>query len=482
MKIEDMILVSIDDHVIEPADLFENHMPEKYRDQGPHFERLSNGVDQWVFQGEVMGTVGLGATASWPRDEWNFDPVGLAEMRPGCYDIHQRVRDMNANGILASLNFGTAVGFAGAWLAGKPDLQLSAIAVSAYNDWQIDELAGSYPGRVIPLCILPLWDTDACVLELERIAAKGCRAITFPETPYANDLPSFYGDHWDAVLEACERLGIVLSMHIGGAFNLLTRPEGATADQLIVLAAQLSGVACTDLITSGTFRKFPNLKVALSEGGIGWVPFLLDRMDKHMWNQSWTGLDIGAATRHRDLAEELPRMLHHRAHQPAHHRPHRRAHGGVGVRLPALRLDLAEVARDADGRVRRRGHQRRRDPQDHLGERLHVLRLGSVPAHRRRSRPPSGRCGRSPTMSTPRSRPRPSTASGTSRRPATEPVTEPLTERVTHPLVEAARDLDPLIRKYADEAEQLGTTPLAVVDAAARGAAAALDGAARGRR
>jgi predicted TIM-barrel fold metal-dependent hydrolase len=296
MKIEDMILVSIDDHVIEPADLFDNHMPEKYKADGPQFQRLENGVDQWIFQGDVMGTVGLGATASWPREEWDFEPVGLSDMRPGCYDVHQRVRDMNANGVLASLNFPTAAGFAGAWLAGQADLKLSAIAVSAYNDWQIDELAGEYPGRIIPMGVLPLWDTDACVRELERISAKGCKSVSFPETPYANDLPSFYGDHWDDVLEAAERLGIVLSMHIGGAFNLLTRPEGATPDQLIVLAAQLSGVACTDLITSGTFKKFPELKVALSEGGIGWVPFLLDRMDKHMWNQSWTGLDIGAAT------------------------------------------------------------------------------------------------------------------------------------------------------------------------------------------
>jgi predicted TIM-barrel fold metal-dependent hydrolase len=296
MKIDDMILVSIDDHIIEPPDLFEKHMPEKYRDSGPQFKRLPNGVDQWVFQGEVMGTVGLGATASWPREEWNFDPVGLAEMRPGCYDIHQRVRDMNANGVLSSMNFPTAAGFAGAWLAGKPDRQLSRIAVSAYNDWQIDELAGSYPGRVIPLCILPLWDTDACVVELERIAAKGCTTVTFPETPYANGLPSFYGDHWDGVLEAAQRLGIVLSMHIGGAFGLLKRPEGAPPDQLIVLSSQLSAVACTDLITSGTFTKFPDLKVALSEGGFGWVPFLLDRIDKHMWNQSWTHIDIGAKT------------------------------------------------------------------------------------------------------------------------------------------------------------------------------------------
>ncbi|MDO8365040.1 MAG: amidohydrolase family protein [Actinomycetota bacterium] len=294
MKIDDMILVSIDDHVIEPADLFEKHMPARYRDQAPKFERQADGIDNWVFQGEVMGTVGLGAVASWPREEWGFEAVGHADMRPGCYDFHERVRDMNANGVLASINFPTAAGFAGAWLAGMADRALSAAAVSAYNDWQIDELAGSYPGRFIPMGILPLWDTDACVLELERIAAKGCTTVSFPETPYANNLPGFYGDHWDAVLEAAERLQIVLSMHIGGAFNLLRRPEGAHMDQLIILSAQLSGVAATDLITSGSFKKFPELKVALSEGGIGWVPFLLDRMDRHMTNHSWTHLDIGA--------------------------------------------------------------------------------------------------------------------------------------------------------------------------------------------
>jgi predicted TIM-barrel fold metal-dependent hydrolase len=294
MKLEDMILVSIDDHIIEPPDVFTNHMPEKFRDVAPQFTRLDNGVDHWVFQGEIMGTVGLGAVASWPKHEWGFEPVGHAEMRPGCYDMHQRVRDMNANGVLAAINFPTAAGFAGAWLANKPDRALSAMAISAYNDWQIDELGASYPGRFIPMGVLPLWDTDACVLELERIAAKGCTTVSFPETPYANDLPGFYGDHWDGVFEAAERLQIVLSMHIGGAFNLLKRPEGAHMDQLIVLSSQLSGVACTDLITSGTFKKFPNLKCALSEGGIGWVPFLLDRMDKHMWNHSWTNLDIGA--------------------------------------------------------------------------------------------------------------------------------------------------------------------------------------------
>jgi predicted TIM-barrel fold metal-dependent hydrolase len=296
MRLEDLIMVSIDDHVIESPDLFDKHMPAALRSQGPQFERLEDGTDRWVFQGQVMGTTGLGAVASWPKEEWDFEPVGLAEMRPGCYDIHQRIRDMNANGVLSSMNFPTAAGFAGTWLAGLPDRKLSAVAVSAYNDWQIDELAGSYPGRFIPLALGPLWDRDALVAEIHRIAAKGCTAISLPETPYVSDLPSFYGDHWDPVFKALCDTDIAVCMHIGGAFNLLRRPEGANADQLIILSPQLSAVATTDLMVSGTFQRFPTLKVALSEGGIGWIPFLLDRMDRHLVNQSWTGLDIGAAT------------------------------------------------------------------------------------------------------------------------------------------------------------------------------------------
>ena len=294
MKIDDMIMVSIDDHVIEPPHLFETHLPAAYRARGPRFERLANGVDQWVFQGQIMGTSGLGAVASWPKEEWNFDPVGLAEMRPGCYDIHERVRDMNANGLLASMNFPTSAGFAGAWLAGLPDRQLSAVAVSAYNDWHIDEWAGTYPGRFIPLAIGPLWDVDALVTEINRVAAKGCTAISFPETPHANGLPGFYGDHWDPVLKALCDNDVAMCMHIGGAFNLIQRADGATMDQLIVISPQLSAIATTDLVVSGTFKKFPTLKVALSEGGIGWIPFLLDRIDRHIVNHSWTGVDIGA--------------------------------------------------------------------------------------------------------------------------------------------------------------------------------------------
>ena len=227
MDLDQMILVSIDDHIIEPPNVREPHA-RRNTAAGPQFERLPNGVDQWVFQGAIMGPSGLGAVASWPKDEWDFDPVGHAEMRPGCYDVHERVRDMNVNGLLASMNFPTSAGFAGRGWPINLDHELSAIAVAAYNDWHIDELAGSYPGRFMPMGILPLLDIAVVVAEIHRIAAKGCtpsasrRRRTSTACPVRRPLGSGGEGLCDTDIAIC--------MHIGGAFNLLQRPEAGNGD------------------------------------------------------------------------------------------------------------------------------------------------------------------------------------------------------------------------------------------------------------
>jgi predicted TIM-barrel fold metal-dependent hydrolase len=294
MRVDDMILVSIDDHVIEPPDMFERHIPERFRDRAPRVVRGADGIERWLYLGVETGSVGLNAVASWPREEWSFDPIGFGEMRPGAYDSTARVRDMDANGVLASMCFPTFAGFNGMNLArsGAEDPELTNAVVSAYNDWHIDEWAGEHPGRFIPLAIGQLLDFDALVNEIHRIAAKGCTAISLPETPYGVGLPSFFGDAWDPVLAALCDEDMVACMHIGGAFGLIQQPENAPADHIILLAPQLSALTTNDLVISGVFRRFPRLKVALSEGGIGWIPFYLDRLDRHVDNQRWTGLDI----------------------------------------------------------------------------------------------------------------------------------------------------------------------------------------------
>jgi predicted TIM-barrel fold metal-dependent hydrolase len=295
MPMDDMILVSIDDHVIEPADMFERHLPAKYKARGPQYVRVDSGLDYWDYEGESTGSVGLNAVASWPRHEWGFDPVGHAEMRPGCYDVDLRVRDMDANGVLASMCFPTFAGFNGMNLARSTiEPELTKVVVSAYNDWHIDELAGEHPGRFIPLAIAPVFDNAATAAEIQRVAAKGCHAVSLPDAPYGVGLPSYdVAEYWDPVFAACCDNDVAICLHIGGAFGIIQRPEGAAIDQLIILAPQLSAIIATDLMVAGTFARFPDLRVAMSEGGIGWIPFFLDRIDRHLWNQSWTGLEIG---------------------------------------------------------------------------------------------------------------------------------------------------------------------------------------------
>ena len=290
MNVNDMILLSIDDHMIEPPDMFEQHMPASLKDQAPKLTTI-NGKDHWIFQGESIGVPGLAAVASWPKSEWGFDPTDLSEMRPGCYNVAERVKDMDANGMLAGMNFPTFAGFAGTHLAKMPDKALTNAAISAYNDWAIDEVAGSHPGRFIPLAILQQWDIDTAVKEVHRVAAKGCKAISMPETPYGVGLPSFASGHWDPVFAAMLDAGVTPCMHIGGGFGLVKRPVEAGVDDIIILAPQVMAITTTDIILGGLLQRFPTLKFALSEGGIGWVSFFLDRMDRHMTNQSWTHLD-----------------------------------------------------------------------------------------------------------------------------------------------------------------------------------------------
>lgn len=292
MELNDMVLVSIDDHAIEAADTFK-YFPEELKDQAPvltaHPDRP--GQEAWVFQGVPVGTVGLSAVVGLPREEWGFDPTSQAEMRPGVYDWDLRVQDMDACGVLTQMEFPTFAGFAGSHLARLPDMKLTVAAIKAYNDYYVGDICNRYPGRFLPMGVLPTWDVDESVKEVHRLAAMGCRSITMPETPYAIGLPEYASGRWDPILKALIDTNMVASMHIGGAFGLLKRPESARHDDMIVLTPTLSQIAVNDLIIGGTIKKFPELRVAMSEGGVGWASFLLDRLDRHITNQTWTGLD-----------------------------------------------------------------------------------------------------------------------------------------------------------------------------------------------
>ncbi|MGZ4802361.1 MAG: amidohydrolase family protein [Acidimicrobiia bacterium] len=295
MQLDDMIIVSVDDHVVEPPDMFERHLPAKYADVAPKLVHKDDGTDVWSFQGFEVPNIGLNAVAGRPKEEYGIDPTSFEEIRDGCFDVEKRILDMNANGVLGSLNFPSLPGFAGRLFAALDDKDTAVVLAQAYNDWHIDEWCGHAPERFIPLAIPMIWDPQACGDEVRRVAKKGCHAVTFPENPEPLGLPSLHSEHWDPFWQACSDVGTIVCMHIGSSSKLVMTAADAPIDVMIVLQPMNIVQCAADLIHSPVFKKFPDLTVALSEGGIGWIPYFLERLDhSYRTHKAWTGADFGS--------------------------------------------------------------------------------------------------------------------------------------------------------------------------------------------
>src|SRR6516225_7951932 len=219
MNKDDLILISVDDHIAEPADMFDVHVPAKYKDLAPRVVIEPDGVQQWYY-GEVRGrNMGLNAVAGKPREMYNVDATSYDEMRPGCFNVDERIRDMNAGGQLAGLNFPNFTGFSGQVLNQGPDPDVNLVMIRAYNDWHIEEWCAAYPDRFIPLALTPVHDPDAMVKEIKRVADMGCHAVSFMGDPHP--FPSLYTDHWDKVWNTCQDLDVAVCMHLGAGASVL---------------------------------------------------------------------------------------------------------------------------------------------------------------------------------------------------------------------------------------------------------------------
>ena len=177
MDVGDLVMVSVDDHVIEPPHLFEGRLPARFRDRAPRLITRGDGTMAWVYEGQELPNVALNAVVGRPREELGFEPTTFDELRPGCYDIHARVKDMDANGVLGSLSFPSFPKFCGQLFMTTKDPEQAAAMVRAYNDWHVEEWAGSYPGRFIPLALPMLWDAEAAAAEVRSVGGVGVSCV-----------------------------------------------------------------------------------------------------------------------------------------------------------------------------------------------------------------------------------------------------------------------------------------------------------------
>jgi predicted TIM-barrel fold metal-dependent hydrolase len=294
MNLNDLVLVSVDDHVVEPPDVFDDRLPAKYVELAPKFITNPDGTNVWQYNDETVMNVALNAVAGRPKEEYGIEPTSFSQLRPGTYDHNERVKDMSANGVLGSLCFPSFPQFCGQLFARTQDKDVALAMVRAYNDWHIDEWCGSHPGRFIPCALPAIWDPEVMAAEIRRVAKKGCHALTFSENPSKLGWPSIHSDHWEPVWRACCEEAVVVCMHIGSSSQLSITSPDAPMDVMITLQPMNIVQAAADLVWSRALRKFPDLKVALSEGGIGWIPYFLERIDyNYDRHHAWTGQDFG---------------------------------------------------------------------------------------------------------------------------------------------------------------------------------------------
>lgn len=274
-------IISVDDHLVEPPGMFEGRLARRLQADAPKVVRAEDGNEAWAFEGQVYSQIGLNAIAGRRKDTWNREPARFSDMRPGCWDIDARIADMDINGVWASLNFPSQIaGFCGKTFSAAKDPELGFAVTRAWNDWLYEEWYSPYPDRIVPMGITWLADAELGANEIRRNAARGFTAVSLPERPQHIGYPALNGGYWDPIIKACAETDTVICLHVastGGHPDISN--EVRNYPLRATLFGELSLIACAEWLWSQYPVRYPSLKIAMSEGGIGWVAMMLDRLD-----------------------------------------------------------------------------------------------------------------------------------------------------------------------------------------------------------
>jgi len=290
-------LFSVDDHLMEPRHTFEGRLPAKLADRAPRVVDTEEGHEVWVIEDTPYFQVGFMCVAGRPSEDHRVEPSRYEEVRKGCWDIDARIADMDIGGVWASVNFPSGVtGFGGTLFSELKDRELGLACVRAWNDWLFEEWYGSYPERIVPLGITFLTDPEIGAAEIRRNAARGFTAVTMPEQPHKQGLPPIFDSYWEPIIRACAETETVMNLHVGSS-GFASMPAGAPMIELgATLFQSMAFDSCAEWLWSGWPARYPELKIAMSEGGIAWVAGLIDRLDNIMsrsgYGSGWPAKDV----------------------------------------------------------------------------------------------------------------------------------------------------------------------------------------------
>ena len=289
----DIYPISTDDHAWEHKDTWTTRVAERFRADCPHLEVL-DGEHWWVYAGERVRKVGTGVAAMLPdRGAIKF----FEEAPAAAWDPAARLKEMDRDGVCAEVLFPQAAGFGGGPFVstkGAPDLRLACIR--AYNDYLAEVWTGTSP-RYIAQCLIPMWDVQRAVAEVQRAHALGHKAVVWTAAPHVYGFPHFNDRYWDPLWAALQEMRMPVALHIGSAKTNRDMWEGYESFTALAMTSTLAITSnvqvMANLLFSGVLERFPELMFISVESGLGWVPYLLETADhqyeaQHLWDEGMT--------------------------------------------------------------------------------------------------------------------------------------------------------------------------------------------------
>ena len=287
---DQLFIIDTDTHFTEPPDLWTSRLPKEWGDDVMHVRwDEQRQADVWVAGDQVLG-------GAWSLLAYGTGHVADTEgARPKTRDdVHiatwvqaERVKEMDSMGIRSAVLYPNFAGLTTSrFRRGLANDEIAEAHVRAYNDYQL-EWAGQFPGRFIPMLVVPFWNLPAAVQEIERMAGKGFGGIVTTGAPHLHGQP-FLGDHhWDPMWQACLDARMSVSFHIGNG-SIEERPDReavmppATGMSYSAIPLMIENAKhVLDLLLCGVLVRFPTLKFVSVESGLGWVPFVLEAADYH---------------------------------------------------------------------------------------------------------------------------------------------------------------------------------------------------------
>jgi predicted TIM-barrel fold metal-dependent hydrolase len=297
---ERFAVADVDSHIIEPPDLWTSRVSSKWGDLVPHVKyHARRQEDIWYVGGRRLFGVAAFAQAAWPEFPPSH-PRTMDEALPAAVDPKARLEYMDSIGVYYQVLYPNILGFHSHVFLDTMPRALATECVRAYNDWLV-EFASVDARRLVPMMMLPFWDVDESVAEMQRCYETGHKGVLLAARYDKVGLPRLVDDHWEPLLGLSQEMGLSINFHVG--FLAFADDDRLTVDQRKKLdyaqgtSLSLLGNAqnIAEVVLSGVCHRYPDLNFVSVENGAGWLPFLAETMD-------WQWMGVGA---HEEYPERL---------------------------------------------------------------------------------------------------------------------------------------------------------------------------------